>query len=67
MGVDGKFGGVTHKDLLDFADRHGVQYAKKSLKDVKAALANWPDYAKRANLSSVVAEEIALKMKEITR
>ncbi|MDR0875615.1 MAG: type II toxin-antitoxin system HipA family toxin [Clostridiales Family XIII bacterium] len=64
MGVDGKFGGVTKSDLLEFANRHGIMYAKKALKDVRGVLAAWPDYAKQAGLppdaASGIAEQISL-------
>jgi len=59
MGVSGKFADVTQKDLITFANRHGIEYAKAALSDIRAAIANWPDYAGRAGLSKVHAEGIA--------
>ncbi|MDR3363636.1 MAG: type II toxin-antitoxin system HipA family toxin [Clostridiales Family XIII bacterium] len=59
MGVSGKFAGVTQKDLVAFANRHGVEYAKAALADVRAAIANWQGYANRAGLGKAAADEIA--------
>jgi serine/threonine-protein kinase HipA len=59
MSVNGKFSSVTDKDFMDFANSHDIQYAKKALKDVKAALANWPDYAAQAGLTKETTAAIA--------
>jgi serine/threonine-protein kinase HipA len=59
MGVAGKFADVTQKDLVAFAGRHGVEYAKAALASIRAAIANWPDYASRAGLGKAAADEIA--------
>ncbi|MDR0852145.1 MAG: type II toxin-antitoxin system HipA family toxin [Clostridiales Family XIII bacterium] len=58
MGVDGKFSDVTKKDLLDFASRHGVTYAKAALKDISGARVGWQDYARRAGLTKDAADSI---------
>ncbi|MDR2610926.1 MAG: type II toxin-antitoxin system HipA family toxin [Clostridiales Family XIII bacterium] len=50
MGVDGKFAGVTPKDILSFAEKHGIPYARKTLKEVREALARWPEFAERAGI-----------------
>jgi serine/threonine-protein kinase HipA len=59
MGVSGKFADVTQKDLITFANKHSIEYAKAALNDVRAAIANWSDYANRADLSKPQADEIA--------
>jgi serine/threonine-protein kinase HipA len=60
MGVDGKFSDVTSADLLKFADNHNVQYAKQALRDVRNAIAEWPTFAKSADLSSEAIEQIQI-------
>ncbi|MDR0842886.1 MAG: type II toxin-antitoxin system HipA family toxin [Acidobacteriota bacterium] len=59
MGVDGKFADVTDKDLLAFADRHGIPYARQTLKRVRATLADWPEFAAEAGLSQQTIRQIA--------
>ncbi|MCL1982155.1 MAG: type II toxin-antitoxin system HipA family toxin [Clostridiales bacterium] len=51
MGIEGKFTGVSTQDLLRFAERHEIPYARKSLAEVKQAIAMWPDFAKQAGLT----------------
>jgi len=58
MGFDGKFANVSSQDLLSFADRHEVPYARKSLNEVKRAVAMWPDFAKQAGLSDVSTRHV---------
>ena len=62
MGVNGKFSDITRKDLLEFADTHKIEYAKAALKDVAAAVGNWKDYAKQADLGDESTDAIAVLM-----
>jgi len=62
MGVDGKFSQVTGKDLMRFADSYQIPYARQSLRQVEAALKNWPDYAKQAGVSKETVAYIADKI-----
>jgi serine/threonine-protein kinase HipA len=59
MGINGKFSGVTDKDLNRFADTYQIPYARTSLKQIKSVLRNWPDYARRAGVSNKTAAHIA--------
>jgi serine/threonine-protein kinase HipA len=61
MGVGDKFSDVSQKDLIDFAQRHEIMYAKKALKDIRSALAAWPEFAKQAGLSQNQIDAIASK------
>jgi serine/threonine-protein kinase HipA len=60
MGVDGKFADVTPEDIVAFAENHGVPYAKKVVKEVKAALSRWPEFAARAGLPPEVSDGIEI-------
>lgn len=50
MSVNGKFAGITRRDLLAVADRFGVGTAPKVLKSVREAVAAWPDFAADARV-----------------
>jgi len=52
MSVNGTFAGITRDDLLIVADRFGVGTAPKVLEQVEDAVAAWPDFAGRANVSA---------------
>jgi NADPH-dependent 2,4-dienoyl-CoA reductase/sulfur reductase-like enzyme len=54
MSVNGKFAGITRADLLAEADRFGVRRPQDALKDIRAALDQWPDFAKQAGLGDVM-------------
>jgi hypothetical protein len=45
--------------MLAFANAHQIEYAKAALKDVRAAIDNWKDYAAQAGLRAESAETIA--------
>jgi len=58
MGIGGKFADIGTKDFMSFAERHEIPYARKSLNEVKQAVANWPDFAGQAGLSKKSTDEI---------
>lgn len=58
MSVNGKFAGITRADLLAEADRFGVRRPQDALKDVRAALDQWPAFARQAGLSEKAAADI---------
>ncbi len=58
MSVNGKFAGITRADLLAEADRFGVRRPQDTLKDVRAALDNWPDFARQADLGEQTTRHI---------
>jgi serine/threonine-protein kinase HipA len=51
MAVNGKFAAISRADLLAVADRFGIGTAPKVLSQVADAVAAWPDFAARANVS----------------
>ena len=59
MSVNGKFNKITRDDLLQEADRFGVRRAKDLLVDVRAALENWPAYAREAGLNAPTTDHVA--------
>ena len=65
MSVNGKFAGMIRADLLKEADRFGVRRPLDLIADVRAALANWPAFAKEAGLSAATADGIATDFEPI--
>ncbi|HEY1803118.1 MAG TPA: type II toxin-antitoxin system HipA family toxin [Terracidiphilus sp.] len=59
MSVNQKFGDITQEDLLAVADRFSVRRPKNALSDVRAAIDNWSQFAKRANLSAALQSRVA--------
>ena len=59
MAVDGKFLQITYADLLAFADRHGVQRARSTIKTVLQALDSWPQFASAAGMTGPQLDAIA--------
>jgi len=59
MSIDGKFSGVTRKDLLALADRFLVPRAKRALTEVLAAVSRWPEFAQSAGLPADETTRIA--------
>lgn len=51
MAVNGKFTAITSADLLAVANRFGIGTAPKVLKQVREAVALWPDFAKQAGVN----------------
>ncbi len=58
MSVSGKFTGITRADLQAEADRFGVGDATKLMDQVKAAIAQWPQFAAAAGVSAAEREAI---------
>jgi serine/threonine-protein kinase HipA len=59
MSVNGKFNDITRDDLLLDADRFGVRRPKDMLAGVRAALENWPGFARQAGLSAATTDRVA--------
>ncbi len=59
MSVHGKFRGITAEDLLEDADRFGVRRPKDLLKEVRAAVEAWPEFARRVGLNVKAAKSVA--------
>ena len=62
MGVGGKFADISIQDLSRFAEEHDIPYSRRSLAEVKRAIAMWPDFAERAGLSEAAAGEIGKRL-----
>lgn len=58
MSVNGKFSGITRADLLAEADRFGVRRPQDALKDVRAALDRWTEFARQARLGEATIADI---------
>jgi len=58
MAVNGKFTGITQADLLAVGDRFAIGTAPKVLKQVREAVAAWPDFAKQAGVNPIEANRI---------
>lgn len=58
MSVNGKFSGITRADLLAAVDRFGVRRPQDALQDVRAAIDNWPEFAKQAGLGQTTIDDI---------
>lgn len=58
MAVNGKFTAILRSDLLAVADRFGIGTAPKVLKQVREAVAAWPDFAVQAGLKLVEMNRI---------
>jgi serine/threonine-protein kinase HipA len=58
MAVNGKFADISRADLLAVADRFGVGTAPKVLKQVREAVAAWPDFAGQAGVSTTETNRI---------
>ena len=58
MAVNGKFANITQADLLAIADRFGIGTAQKVIKQVREAVAAWPDFARQAGVKPAEANRI---------
>lgn len=52
MSVNGKFDGIEREDCLALANRFGIGEAPSILKEVQAAVEQWPTFAKKAGVQS---------------
>jgi serine/threonine-protein kinase HipA len=59
MSVNQKFKDISKADLLEVADRFSVRRPENVLSDVRSAIDNWSQFAKRANLSSTLQRRVA--------
>lgn len=58
MAVNGKFKNFSEKDLLEEAERFAIGSAPRVIKEVRAAIAEWPGFAEMAGLGEKQMEEI---------
>jgi serine/threonine-protein kinase HipA len=59
MSVNQKFTDISREDLLAVADRFGIRKPVNALSDVRAAIDNWSQFAKQANLSPTLQDRVA--------
>ncbi|MGO4702601.1 type II toxin-antitoxin system HipA family toxin [Dyella sp. 2RAB6] len=59
MAVNGKFSGITRKDLLAVGDRFEVPGMKAIIGDVADAVSLWKEFAKEAGVPTDIASSIA--------
>ena len=51
MSVNGTFAAISRRDLLEAADRFGIGTAPQVFQQVNEAVASWPEFASKANVS----------------
>jgi serine/threonine-protein kinase HipA len=59
MSVNGRFADIRRRDLLDVAERFGVDAAASVFSEVNAALESWPEFAAHAGLDAAHADRVA--------
>lgn len=59
MSIGGKFHGVTHADLMVFAERHSIPCAARILSDVNDAADSWATFASAARVPATVRDSIS--------
>jgi serine/threonine-protein kinase HipA len=59
MSVNGQFADISDDDLLAVADRQQVPNARAAIADVRAAVANWSEFARTAGLNAAQADAVA--------
>ena len=65
MSVNGRFSGITRKDLLTEAERFGVRRPLDALADVRAALDGWSSFAAEARLPNATAARIETEFERV--
>lgn len=58
MSVNGKFSGITRKDLLSLAERFAIGTGEKVLKQIGKAVSAWPDFSGKATVSPRESDRI---------
>ena len=59
MGVGGKFQGITHAELMVFAERHNVPGAASILSEINDATDSWSMFASAAKIPTSVCDTVA--------
>ena len=65
MSVNGRFSGITRKDLLTEAERFGVRRPLDALADIRAALDGWSSFAAEASLPKPSAARIEAEFERV--
>lgn len=58
MSVHGKFNGISRDDCLALAERFGIGEAPSVLEEVRGAIGEWPDFAKKAGVRPSAVKRI---------
>ncbi|MCL2658966.1 MAG: type II toxin-antitoxin system HipA family toxin [Acidobacteriaceae bacterium] len=59
MSVNQKFNDIAREDMMAVADRFGIRRPAHALSDIRAAIDNWSEYARQANLLPTLQDRIA--------
>jgi len=59
MGVNGKFSQITREDVMRLADRFAIGSAPRIIDQVKSAVADWPRFARQAQLQDKTSQAVA--------
>jgi serine/threonine-protein kinase HipA len=59
MSVNGRFDAIREEDLLTVADRFSVPAARSLLKNVRAAVGSWGEFATKAGVSKTEATRVS--------
>lgn len=67
MSVNGKFAGITRADLLLVADQFAIGTAARVLQQVDEAVSAWPDFARKASVSSAEIAHVQSHHQHLSR
>jgi hypothetical protein len=59
MGVNGRFEGITRRDILEVAERFAVEASRAILDEVLDAVARWEEFADLSGVPAEIAAGIA--------
>lgn len=66
MSVNGKFQGITEKDLLVLADQFEVPNARQIIGEVSEVVANWATFAAQAGIGTERVHEVQTRLNEVS-
>lgn len=58
MSVNQQFSNISRADLLKVADLFGVRMAEAALADVRNAVTQWPEFAKKAGVPTATRQRV---------
>lgn len=67
MAINGRFNGIVQADLLAVADRFGIGTASRIIRQVREAVAGWPDFASEARVNEVETRRILEHHRQLYR
>ena len=66
MAVNGKFEQITTKDLHAVGERNDVPGYRQVVRDVRQAVSQWPSFAKLAEITDEVANQVAADIENLS-